>query len=75
MDDKEIVRNLPSLLEENRSMFKIVDGFIKEHAGSNLFLDFEGSNIPNVARFFAGFGATPEVYQGVSFNRLRLFTK
>ena len=56
-------------------MFKIVDAFIREHAGSELILDFEGSNIPTVARFFAGFGARPEIYQGVSFDRLPLFLK
>lgn len=61
--------------KENRSMFKIVDAFIREHAGSMLILDFEGSNIPSVARFFAGFGAKPEIYQSVSFNRLPLFLK
>ena len=59
--------------KEDRSMFKIVDAFIKELAGSELILDFEGSNIPNVARFFAGFGARPEIYQGVSFSRIPLF--
>lgn len=59
--------------KEHRSMFKIVDAFIKEHAGSPMLLDFEGSNIPNVARFFAGFGARPEIYQGVNFDRLPVF--
>jgi len=59
--------------KEKRSMFKIVDAFIREHAGSNLVLDFEGSNIPSVARFFAGFGARPEIYQGVNFDRLPVF--
>lgn len=56
--------------KERRSMFKLVDACIREHAGSGLILDFEGSNIPSVARFFAGFGATPEIYQCLSFNRL-----
>jgi hypothetical protein len=59
--------------KEQRSMFKIVDYFIREHAGSGLILDFEGSNIPSVARFFAGFGARPEIYQGVNFDRLPVF--
>jgi lipid II:glycine glycyltransferase (peptidoglycan interpeptide bridge formation enzyme) len=56
--------------KEQRSMFQIVDSFIREQAGSGLLLDFEGSNIPSVARFFSGFGARPEIYQGVSFDRL-----
>ena len=59
--------------KEQRSMFKIVDTFIREHAGTELKLDFEGSNIPSVARFFAGFGARPEIYQGVNFDRLPVF--
>jgi hypothetical protein len=56
--------------KERRGMFRIVDAFIRDHAGSGVILDFEGSNIPSVARFFSGFGAQPEIYQGVSFNRL-----
>ena len=56
--------------KEERGMFRILDAFIRDHAASGLILDFEGSNIPSVARFFAGFGAKPEIYQAVSFNRL-----
>lgn len=56
--------------KEQRSMFGIVDAFIREHAGRPLILDFEGSSIPTIARFFSGFGAGPEVYQNVQFNRL-----
>ena len=56
--------------KEGRAMFRIVDEFIREHSGSELILDFEGSNIPNVARFFTGFGAVPEIYQNVGFSRL-----
>lgn len=56
--------------KEHRDMFKILDAFIREHAKSGIILDFEGSNIPSVARFFAGFGAQAEIYQGVSFSRL-----
>ncbi len=53
-----------------RGMFRILDTFIREHAGSGLTLDFEGSGIPSVARFFAGFGATPKTYQEVTFSRV-----
>lgn len=56
--------------KQQRAMFRIVDELIKVHSASMLSLDFEGSNIPNIARFFMGFGAKPEIYQGVSFNRL-----
>jgi len=56
--------------KEQRAMFRIVDEFIRAYAGSDLLLDFEGSNIPSIARFFGGFGGKPEVYQSLSFNRL-----
>ena len=56
--------------KEQRGMFRIVDTFIREHAGTGVILDFEGSNIPSVARFFGGFGAHAEIYQGVSFSRI-----
>ena len=56
--------------KEQRGMFRIVDTFIQDYAGSGMILDFEGSNIPSVARFFGGFGAQADIYQSVSFNRL-----
>lgn len=56
--------------KDRRAMFRIVDTFIRDYASSGLFLDFEGSNIPSVARFFIGFGARAEIYQGVTCNRL-----
>ncbi len=56
--------------KDRRAMFRIVDTFVRDHASSGRILDFEGSNIPSVARFFIGFGARAEIYQGVSFNRL-----
>jgi len=56
--------------KEQRAMFRIVDEVIRSYSGSSLDLDFEGSNIPSIARFFAGFGARPEIYQSLSFNRL-----
>ncbi len=55
--------------KEQRGMFRIVDTFIQDYAGSGKILDFEGSNIPSVARFFGGFGAQADIYQNVSFNR------
>jgi hypothetical protein len=56
--------------KEQRAMFGIVDEAIRSFSGSGMTLDFEGSNIPSIARFFSGFGARPEVYQSLSFNRL-----
>jgi hypothetical protein len=33
-------------------------------------LDFEGSNIPGIARFYKGFGALPQTYYSLHQNRL-----
>ena len=49
-------------------MFYVIDRVIQLHSGKNLSLDFEGSNISSLARFFRGFGAQPQMYQGIRFN-------
>jgi hypothetical protein len=61
--------------KELRAMFFLLDQFIKMNAGKNVVLDFEGSMIPGVARFYEGFGALPETYFQLKFNRLPLLLK
>lgn len=61
--------------KELGAMYYLVNQFIRKNAGKNLTLDFEGSMIPGVARFYAGFGATPETYFQLKINRLPLFLK
>jgi Acetyltransferase (GNAT) domain len=46
----------------------LIDTFIKDHAGKNLLLDFEGSDIPTLAHFYSSFGA-------VKINRLPFYLK
>ncbi len=48
----------------------LIDAFIKDHAGSDLLLDFEGSDIRNLAFFYSSFGAVEEQYPGLRLNRL-----
>lgn len=55
---------------EKKAMFAIIDHLINKHAGSSVVLDFEGSNIEGVARFYKGFGAVPVNYPRVRINRL-----
>jgi hypothetical protein len=55
---------------EQSAMFLLIDQFIRNNAGKYLTLDFEGSNMPGVARFYAGFGAQPQTYFSVHQNRL-----
>lgn len=54
------------------AMHLIVDQFIREHAAMPLTLDFEGSVIAGVARFYEGFGAENETYFCLKYNKLPL---
>lgn len=48
----------------------LIDAFIQDHAGQNLLLDFEGSDIRNLAFFYTSFGAQEERYAAIRLNRL-----
>ena len=43
-------------LSEGKPMFLLLDAFIRDHAESDLILDFNGSQNENVARLYQGFG-------------------
>mgnify|MGYP006275948723 CR=1 FL=1 len=58
-----------------RAMYAIFNEFLKQHAGSKKILDFEGSSIPGVARFFKGFGAHDEQFSIIHQNRLPFILK
>jgi hypothetical protein len=48
----------------------LIDAVINDYAGKDYWLDFEGSDIPGIAFFFEGFGATPEAYYFLRKNKL-----
>lgn len=48
----------------------LLDSFIRQNAGKNITLDFEGSNDINLARFYKSFGSKECVYLQVKINRL-----
>ncbi|HEY1022037.1 MAG TPA: hypothetical protein VGE06_06975, partial [Flavisolibacter sp.] len=48
----------------------LIDAFIRDHAGQNLLLDFEGSDIRNLAFFYSSFGAREERYASIRLNHL-----
>lgn len=52
------------------AMFFLIDRFIQENAGKNMILDFEGSNLPGLARFYKGFGSEELVYLQIRQNKL-----
>jgi hypothetical protein len=51
-------------------LFKIFDYVINRFSGTKTILDFEGSDIPGIKRFFKGFGSKEEKYYFVKWNRL-----
>ena len=53
----------------------LIDAFIKDHAGQDLILDFEGSDIRNLAFFYSSFGATEEIYPAIKINRLPWYVR
>ncbi len=52
------------------ALSQIINTLIHKNAGQPLRLDFEGSDIPGVARFYAGFGAKPYTYLSIRKNSL-----
>ena len=53
----------------------LIDAFIKDHANQNLLLDFEGSDIRNLAFFYSSFGAGEEKYPTIKLNELPWYIK
>jgi hypothetical protein len=53
----------------------LIDAFIKDHAGQDLILDFEGSDIRNLAFFYSSFGATEEIYPALKINKLPWYVR
>jgi hypothetical protein len=73
---------LPTTLAEGKTRQAnhfLLDQLIREFAGQELTLDFEGSDIPGIARFYKKFGPAEQPYFFYRFNRLpwplRLFKK
>jgi len=51
--------------KEMRAMFVMMDNLISRSRGAERIFDFEGSNIPGVARFYEGFGGKKTVYHRI----------
>src|SRR4030042_5054249 len=56
--------------KKNHAMYFLVDHVIREKAGTNLILDFTGSDLPGVAYFNTGFGAVKNTYLAIKRNLL-----
>ncbi len=61
--------------KELSAMFLLVDYLLKTNSETDKVFDCEGSQIPGVARFYAGFGAQPQPYFSVSRCRPQWLVK
>jgi len=72
-DSRTIINLFPISNEEGRksaSMFLLIDSVIKRYSGSSRVLDFEGSEIAGIARFYKGFGGEEKFFPQLHINRL-----
>ncbi len=60
---------------ENRAMYSIVNEIIREFCERSWLIDFEGSVIDGVARFYRGFGAVKEDYYFIESTRIPVIGK
>ena len=56
--------------KKSGAMHYLFDKLIQENAGKELLLDFGGSNVESVARFYKSFGGKDSVYLHLQYNRL-----
>lgn len=61
--------------KEKSAMFFLVNEIIKKYAGTEKILDFEGSRIEGVSRFYKGFGAKSVSYYVIKKFRPRFLIK
>ncbi len=59
----------------NSAMSLLVDEYIRENAGKEMILDFEGSADPNLARFYRGFGSEECVFLHIKMIRMPFVLK
>jgi len=69
-----LVGNHPNS-KTNGASHALIDAFIKDHAGKNIILDFEGSDMQRLAFFYSSFRAAEEQYVSLRVNRLPFWLK
>lgn len=75
---KKVIFLFSGLNEQGKksgAMAFLIDSFIREKQLMHLTLDFEGSNDPNLARFYKSFGSTMIHYPHIYFNKLNPILK
>ncbi len=72
-DDKRIYYLLAAPNENGRktgAIHFLINHLIRSYAGTDLFFDFEGSDIPSVAQFYKKFNPVENIYFRLRINRL-----
>ncbi len=59
----------------NGAMSLLIDEFIRENAGKEMVLDFEGSANPDLARFYRGFGSKECLFLQIRIYNMHAFVK
>ena len=57
------------------AMHYLVDIYVQSNAGKPMFIDFEGSSVDSIARFYQSFGAENHPYFNLKQNRLPWWLK
>ncbi len=60
---------------QNRSMYFLLDNFIRQHAESAICLQINGSNNDQLARFYAGFGTQEHQSYQLTVENLNFFER
>lgn len=63
-----IINTSSAVGKANGASHFLFNSVIERNSGKPLLLDFEGSSIPSIARFYEGFGAQPEFFHNLSYN-------
>lgn len=69
-----LVGNNPESRRYNAAAL-LVDTFIRDHQQQSMLLDFEGSDQPGIAEFYKKFGAQPEPFTTLYYNKLPLLLR
>ncbi|PKP53301.1 MAG: hypothetical protein CVT92_04635 [Bacteroidetes bacterium HGW-Bacteroidetes-1] len=64
-----------ALGRESQALTFLIDAVIKEFSPGHFVFDFEGSDNPNLARYYKGFGSKETSYPGILINRLPFLLK
>ena len=73
LDGKRLYNMMNTTTDEGRKMSSnhlLIDSIIREFAGRDLILDFEGSDLSGVKSFYQNFGAINDPYYYIKYNNL-----